>query len=79
MDPITTVSFLTCRRIDPYVTSSRRIILVGYWNAVFDPKLDRGVARQDNLDMKYLDEFVAEFDLVDKFCERHPNKIDLDQ
>ena len=28
------------RRIEPYVTPSKRVILVGDWNAVLDPNLD---------------------------------------
>ena len=34
------------RRIEPYMTSSKRVILMGDWNAVLDPNLDRrGVNR----------------------------------
>ena len=35
------VSFFS--RIDPFVTSSRRVVLVGDWNAVLDPNIDRVV------------------------------------
>ena len=30
------------RRIEPYVTPSKRVILMGDWNAVLDPNLDIG-------------------------------------
>ena len=65
------------RRIEPYVVPSKRVILVGDWNAVLDPNLDRGAtsAGTNSLDARYFSEFVQKFDLVDKFRERHPNKI----
>ena len=65
------------RRIEPYVVPSKRVILVGDWNAVLDPNLDRGATSTDtnSLDARYFREFVQKFDLVDKFRERHPNKI----
>ena len=65
------------RRIEPYVVPSKRVILVGDWNAVLDPNLDRGAtsAGTNPLDARYFREFVQKFDLVDKFRERHPNKI----
>ena len=65
------------RRIEPYVIPSKRVILVGDWNAVLDPNLDRGAisAGTNTLDARYFREFVQRLDLVDKFRERHPNKI----
>ena len=65
------------RRIEPYVVPSKRVILVGDWNAVLDPNLDRGAtsAGTNPLDARYFREFVQQLDLVDKFRERHPNKI----
>ena len=65
------------RRIEPYIVPSKRVILVGDWNAVLDPNLDRGAtsAGTNSLDARYFSEFVQKFDLVDKFRERHPNKI----
>ena len=65
------------RRIEPFVIPSKRVILVGDWNAVLDPDLDRGAisAGTNTLDARYFREFVERLDLVDKFRERHPNKI----
>ena len=65
------------RRIEPYVVPSKRVILVGDWNAVLDPNLDRGAISTgtNTLDARYFRDFVQRLDLVDKFRERHPNKI----
>ena len=65
------------RRIEPYVIPSMRVILVGDWNAILDPNLDRGAisAGTNTLDARYFREFVQKLDLIDKFRERHPNKI----
>ena len=65
------------RRIEPYVIPSKWVILVGDWNAVLDPNLDRGAisAGTNTLDARYFREFVQRLDLVDKFRERHPNKL----
>ena len=50
---------------------------MGDLNAVLDPNLDRGAISvgTNTLDARYFREFVQRFDLVDKFRERHPNKI----
>ena len=50
---------------------------MGDWNAVLDPNLDRGAisAGTNTLDARYFRDFVQRLDLVDKFRERHPNKI----
>ena len=65
------------RRIEPYVVLSKRVILVGDWNAVLHPNLDRGAisAGTNTLDARHFHDFVQRLDLVDKFRERHPNKI----
>ena len=64
-------------RIKPYVIPSKWVILVGDWNTVLDPNLDRGAISADTniLDARQFCKFVEWFDLVDKFHERHPNKI----
>ena len=66
------------RGIEPYMTSARPVILAGDWNAVLDPSIDRGGARRDtnNLDSKRFRNFVQRFDLVDKFRELHPNRVE---
>ena len=65
------------RRIEPYVVPSKRVILVGDWNAVLDPNLVPALVAplSNSLDARYFREFVQKFDLVDKFRERHPNKL----
>ena len=64
------------RRIEPYVVPSKRVILVGDWNAVLDLNLDRGAisAGTNSLNARHYRDFVR-LDLVDNFRERHPNKI----
>jgi len=66
------------RRIEPYVTSSRRVVLTGDWNAVLDPRVDRGEGSRatNNLDAKHFRDFVERFDLVDKHREEHPDKVE---
>ena len=48
------------RRIEPYVIPSKRVILVGDWNAVLDPNLDSGAIRAgtNTLDARHFLEFV---------------------
>ena len=78
MDPTLLVSSLRFfRRIEPYVSPSKRVILVRDWNAVLDPNLDRGAISSgtNTLDARYFREFVQRLDLADKFRERHPNKL----
>ena len=57
--------------------TSKRVILVGDWNFVLDPNLDRGAISvgTNTLDARYFREFVERLNLVDKFCRRHPNKV----
>ena len=59
------------------MTPSKRVILVGDWNAVLDPNLDRGAisAGTNTLDSRHFRKFVKRLNLVDKFRERDPNKI----
>ena len=67
-------AFFWC--IELYVIPSKRVILVGDWNAVLDPNLERGAisAGTNTLDARHFRKFVEQFDLIDKFHERHPNK-----
>ena len=57
------------RCIEPFMIPSKWVILVGDWNAVLDPNLDRGAinAGTNTLDASYFCEFVEWLDLVDKF------------
>ena len=65
------------RRIEPYVIPSKWVILVGDWNAVFDPNLDRGARSTgtNTFDARYFRDFVERLDFVDKFREKHPNNV----
>ena len=47
------------------------------WNAILDPDLDRGSfsSATNASDARYFREFVERLDFVDKFSERHPNKL----
>ena len=60
-----------------YLISLKWVIFVGDWNAILDRNLDRGAisAGTNTLDVRYFRKFVERYDLVDKFCERHPNKL----
>ena len=66
------------QRIDPFVTSSKRVVLAGDWNAVLDPSIDREGNRgpnTNNLDVIPFRDLIDRVDLVDKFRNEHPNKI----
>ena len=67
-------AFFRC--IEPYVVPSKRVILVGDWNAILDPNLDRGAicAGTNTLDARHFRDFVH-LDLIDKFRKKHPNKL----
>ena len=68
-------AFFRC--IGLYVIPSKWVNLVGDWNGVLDPNLDRGATSvsTNTLDVRYFREFVEQFDLVYKFRKRHPNKL----
>ena len=67
-------SFL--RWLGSFLDASKRTVLVGDWNAILDPNLDRAgrgassVARCDNA----LSDFLTEFELVDRFRLDHPGR-----
>ena len=66
------------RRIESYVTSFGRVILVEDWYTVLDPNLDRegSSSGTNNLDARHFPEFVERHDLVETFRERYPNKLE---
>ena len=51
--------------------------LIGDWNTVLDPNLDRRAisASTNTLNVRYFRKIVERFDLVEKFRNRHPNKL----
>ena len=67
---------LFLRRLGSFLDAKKRTVLVGDWNAVLDPKIDRadrgvsGVARCDS----GLSDFLTEFDLVDRYRLYHPGR-----
>lgn len=58
-------------RIDPFVTSSRWVIIAGDWNVVLDPNLDSGSIRMVQTFLRLQFIFFCNFngilELVDKF------------
>ena len=60
-------------QIGTFLTDPKRLVLLGDWNAILDPKIDRrggasGLGRPD----RTLVDFVEDFDLVDRFRLDHP-------
>ena len=64
------------RWLELFLDASRRTVLVGDWNTILDPNIDRarrgasGLARCDS----GLSDFLTEFDLVDRYRLDHPGK-----
>ena len=64
------------RRLEPFLGGSKRLILMGDWNAILDPKVDkdgRGARRLERCESSLID-FLAEFDLIDRFRLDHPGR-----
>ena len=63
-------------RLGLSLDSSRRTVLVGDWNAILDPNIDRAglgassLARREN----GLSAFLTKFDLVVRYCLDHPGR-----
>ena len=58
----------------PFLTGNKRLVLVGDWNAILDPKLDRvrwSISGTVGYGSSLID-FIAKFDLVVSFCLDHP-------
>ena len=57
------------RRLGSFLDASKRVVLVGDWNAILDPNIDRagrGASSLARCDSALLD-FLTEFELVDRF------------
>ena len=66
------VSFF--RRLAPFLDDTKQLVLMGDWNAILDPKLDkvgRGTRRAGRCDSSLVG-FVTHHDLVDRFRLDHP-------
>ena len=68
------VSFI--RRLAPFLDNPKRIVLVGYWNAILYPKRDRvgKGARGSGRCESSLSDLMARHDLVDRFRLDHPGR-----
>ena len=64
------------RRLGLFLDASRRTVLVGDWNAILDPNIDRagrGTSSWARCDSG-LSDFLTEFDLVDRYRLDHPGR-----
>ena len=64
------------RQLEPFPDDSKRLVLMGDWNAILDPKVDKGGRGARGLE-RYetsLNDFLAEFDLIDRFRLDHPGR-----
>ena len=64
------------RRLGSFLDASRRTVLVGDWNAILDPNIDRagrGASSWARCDSG-LSDFLTEFDLVDRYRLDHPGR-----
>ena len=55
---------------------SKRTVLVGDWNAILDPNIDRaglGASESATCDSSQFD-FLTEFDLIDRYRLDHPGR-----
>ena len=64
------------RQLEPFLDDSKRLVLMGDWNAILDPKVDkggrgaRGLGRRESS----LIDFLADFDLIDRFRLDNPRR-----
>ena len=68
------VSFF--RRLAPFLDDSKRLVLMGDWNAILDPKIDkvgRGASRLGRCESSLVG-FVTRHGLVDRFRLDHPGR-----
>ena len=68
------VSFF--RRLTPFQDDTKRLVLMGDWNAILDPKIDkvgRGASRLGRCESSLVG-LMTRHDLVDKFRLDHPGR-----
>ena len=68
------VSFF--RRLAPFLDDTKRLVLMGDWNAILDPKIDKfgwGASRLGRCESS-LAGFMTRHDLVDRFRLDHPGR-----
>ena len=64
------------RRLGSFLDASKRTVLVGDWNAILDPNIDRagrGASGSGRCDSSLVN-FLAELDLIDRYRLDHPEK-----
>ena len=64
------------RRLAPFLDDTKRLVLMGVWNAILDPKIDkvgRGASRLEKCESS-LAGFMTRHDLVDRFRLDHPGR-----
>ena len=69
------VSFF--RRLAPFLDDTKRLVLMGDWNAILDPKIDkvgRGASRRGRCESSLVG-FMTRHDLVDRFRLDHPGQM----
>ena len=62
------------RRLAPFLDDGKRLVLMGDWNAILDPKIDkvgRGASRLGRCE-RSLAGLMNRHNLVDRFCLDHP-------
>ena len=64
------------RWLEPFQDDSKWLVLMGNWNAIFDPKVDKGGWGARGLESceSSLTDFLAKFDLIDRFRLDHPGR-----
>ena len=64
------------RRLAPFLDDTKRLVLMGDWNAILDTKIDKGGrgARRTGRCESSLVGFVSRHDLVDRFRLDHPGR-----
>ena len=68
------VSFF--RRLAPFLDDTKRLVLMGDWNAILDPKIDkvrRGASRLGRCESNLVG-LMTRHDLVDRFRVDHPGR-----
>ena len=66
------VSFF--RRLAPFLDDSKRLVLMGDWNAILDPRIDKvgqGASRLGRCESSLVD-LMSRYGLVDRFRLDHP-------
>ena len=63
-------------QLEPFLDDLKRLVLMGDWNAILDPKVDKGGRGTSGLGRceSSLIDFLAEFDLIDRFRLDHPGR-----